>query len=149
MIGTNFYKAPPFLLDKMNTIYSLLWQGKTQYEEVATAISDKDLRSTMLTLAQESNQYASELYSQINTLGGAAKMEKVKPELREEMKELNNENEIVALCKINEKNMIVAYQEILNEPFLFEGLRKMIRYQMNEMLCTFMQVKQLGSLKFH
>ena len=150
MIGFNLFKAPPFLLDKMNHVCKLLWQGKKEYEQVASTIDNKDLRSTMLTLALESNQYACELSSQITTLGGVAEKEKNnEPELGDEIRNLNDENEILTFCTMNEKKMIGAYQEILNESFLYEGLREMIRYQLNEMLCAFMQVKQLNSLKFH
>ena len=149
MIGTDIHKAPPFLLEKMNNLCSLLLQEKKEFEQVATTVANKDLRNTMLTLAQESNQYACELSSQIQTLGGVAEIEKIKePELKDEIKNLNDVNEILTLCKINEKKMIGAYREILNESFLYEGLRKMIRYQLNEMLCAFMQVKQLYFLKF-
>ncbi len=150
MIGLNLYKAPPFLLEKMNDICKLLWQGKNEYEQVANSIEDKDLRCTMLTLALESNQYAHELSSQIQTLGGVSEIEDtIKSTLREEVKNMHDEKEILSFCKTNEKKMVGAYQEILNDSFLYEGLRKMIRYQLNEMLCAFMQVKQLSSLKFH
>ena len=150
MIGINLYEAPPFLLEKMNTLCTLLRQEKKEFEQFATTTTNKDLRITMLTLAQESNQYACELSSQIHTLGGAPEIEKInEPELKDEIKNLNDENEIMTFCQINEKKMISAYQEILNDSFLYEGLRKMIRYQLNEMMCIFMQVKQLRSLKLH
>lgn len=150
MIGYNLYKASPFLLEKINAICKLLRQGKKEYEQVATSIDDKDLRSSMLTLAQESNQYACELSSQIHTLGGTPEIEITgEPEVEKKIRYLDNENKILTFCKIKEKKMIRAYQEILNESFLYEGLRKMIRYQLNEMRCIFMQVKQLNSLRFH
>ncbi len=150
MIGFNIYKAPPFLLEKMNNLCSLLWQGKKEYEQVAITMANKDLRITMLTLAQESNQYACELSSQIHTLGGIPEIEKIKePELKDEIRNFKDEKEILSFCRMNERKMVGAYQEILNESFLYEGLRKMIRYQLNEMLCAFMQVKQLNSLKYH
>ena len=150
MIGFNLYKAPPFLLEKMNNLCSMLWQGKKEYEHVATTMANKDLRITMLSLAQESNQYACELSSQIHSLGGVPEREKInEPELKDEIRNFKDEKEVLTFCKMNEKKMIGAYQEILNESFLYEGLRKMIRYQLNEMLCAFMQVKQLNSLKFH
>ena len=150
MIGINLYEAPPFLLEKMNTLCSLLRQEKKEFERVATTTTNKDLRITMLTLAQESNQYACELSSQIHTLGGTPDREKNnEPEPRDENRSLNDENEIQIFCKMNEKKMIGAYQEILNESFLYEGLRKMIQYQLNEMLCSFMHVKELNALKFH
>jgi uncharacterized protein (TIGR02284 family) len=149
MIGFNLYKAPTFLLEKMNNILSLLWRGKKQYEQVAITVSDKDLRCTMLRIAQESNQYAHELSSQIQTLGGAPEIETDEAGQGEEIKNLNDDNEIITFCQKNEKKMISAYEEILNGSLLYEGLRKMIRYQLNEMLCSFMQIKQLKSLKFH
>ncbi len=150
MIAHNIYKAPPFLLEKINNVCSLLWQGKKEYEQVAINIQDKDLRGTILTLAQESNQYAFELSSQIHTLGGVPDTERpIEPEAENEIKNLNDENEILSFCKMNEKKMIGAYQEVLNDSILYEGLRKMVRYQLNELLCAFMQVKQLSSLKVH
>ena len=150
MIGFNVYKAPTFLLEKMNNILSLLWRGKRQYEQVAITVGDKDLRCTMLRIAQESNQYACELSSQIHTLGGVPEIEKInEAELKEEIKNLHGENEIITYCQKNEKKMISAYQEVLSGSLLYEGLRKMIRYQLNEMLCAFMRVKQLRYLKFH
>ena len=150
MSASYLYKAPPFLLEKMNNLCSVLRQGKKEFEQVATTLENKDLRSTMLTLAQESNQYACELSSQIHTMGGTPEVEKNnEAEPKNEIKNLNDENDILTFCRMNEKKMIGAYQEILNESFLYDGLRKMIRYQLNEMLCAFMQVKQLYSLKFH
>lgn len=150
MIGFNLHKAQPCILEKINTICSLLRQGKKEYEQVAVSIEDEDLRNTMLTLAQESNQYACELSSQIQTLGGVPEMEKDDDaDMAEALKNLDDESKILSFCKMNEKKMIKAYQEILNESFLYDGLRKMIRYQLNEMLCIFMQVKQLKSLKLH
>ena len=54
MIGINLYKAPPYLLEKINYICSLLRQGKKEYEQVAGNVTDKDMRRTMLSLAQSS-----------------------------------------------------------------------------------------------
>jgi uncharacterized protein (TIGR02284 family) len=147
MIGINLYKAPPYLLKKINNVCNLLKQGKKEYEQVAVNVTDKDLRRTMLSLAQESNQYACELSSQILTLGGTPEIDEAV--LADEIKNVNGEEEMITLCLKNEKKMLSAYREILNESFLYDGLRKMIRYQLNEMLCAFMQAKQIGSLKFH
>jgi uncharacterized protein (TIGR02284 family) len=149
MIGFNVYKAPHFLLKKMNNILRLLLRGKKQYEQAATTVADKDLRCTLLSLAQESNQYARELSSQIHALGGAPETEEIhETELVKNVKNLNDANEVITFCQKNEKRMIRAYRRILNDSFLYDGLRKMIHYQLNEMLCAFMQVKQLRALKF-
>src|SRR5215216_4435552 len=106
MIGSNLHKAPTVLLEKMNTILKLLWREKKQYEQVAVTVSDQDLSCTMLRIAQESNQYAHELSSQIEALGGAAEMEKAdEAELGEEIKSLNDDNEIISFCQGNEKKI--------------------------------------------
>ena len=149
MIGINLYKAPPYLLEKINYICTLLWKGKKEYEQVATNVTDKDMSRTMLALAQESNQYAYELSSQIQTLGGTPEIEINEAMMEDEIKNLNGETGIITLCEKNEKKIMSAYREILHESFLYEGVRKMICYQLNEMLRAFMQVKEIGSLKFH
>ena len=150
MIGISLYKAPPYILQKINDVCNLLKQGKKEYEQVAAAVTDKDQRRTMLSLAQESNQYACELSSQIHALGGIPEIEKIDEVLiTDQIKNATGEEEIIILCQKNEKKMISAYRDILNESFLYEGVRKMICYQVNQMLCAFMQAKQIGSLKFH
>jgi len=151
MNGFNVFKAPPFLLEKLGKICILLRQGKSAYEQFAKNITDKDLRNTMLTLAQESNQFACELSSQIETLGGVPNSENVNEAIAEDELIISSSdgNEILTLCKKNENKMVAAYGEILNDSFLYEGIRKMMRYQLREMLCNFMRLNQLGSLKFH
>jgi hypothetical protein len=150
MIGINLYKSSPFLLENLNNLCKMLWQGKKEYEQVASTIPDKELRRTILTLAQETNQYAHELSSQIQSLSGSAAIAIVEePDMEIETKVFRNENEILSYCRMNESKMVSAYRAILNESFLYEGLRKMIRYQLNGILCAFMQLKLLNSLRLH
>lgn len=146
----NINKAPPLLLKKINNLYNLLLQGKRKYENIATIISDRDLRRAILSLAQESNQYACELSSQIQTLGGASPDKRTDDfDLGTETKTFRDENKILNFCMTSEKRMVKAYHEILNESCLYEGLRSMIHYQLNGILCAFGQVKQLNSLKLN
>ena len=148
--AVNLYKASPSLLKKINTLYGLLLQGKRKYEQIATINSDRDLRRTIISLALESNQYACELSSQIQTLGGISLDEKTDdPELRVETNAFEDENGILNFCMANEMRMVKAYHEILNDSCLYEGLRSMFHYQLNGLLCTFVQVKQLNSLSLH
>jgi hypothetical protein len=142
-------KTSPLLLKKINNLYNLLLQGKRKYERLATG-TDRDLRRAILSLAQASNQYACELSSQIQMLGGISLDEK-NDELESgtETKILNDENEVLSFCMAYEKRMVKAYHEILNEPFLYEGLRSMIHYQLNGILRAFTQVKELNSLMIH
>src|SRR6185437_1416677 len=53
------------------------------------------------------------------------------------------EKGILIFCKMKEKKMTGAYREILNDPNLYEGLRSMMRYQLNGILCAFAQLKLL------
>ncbi len=145
----NVYQTPPLILEKINTLCSLLQQDKIKYERVSATIPDKELRRTILSLAQESNQYACELSSQIQTLGGSSQKEKMDgydPDIAAD--NLYDEKDILNFCEMNEKKMVSAYREILNESYLYEGLRKLIRYQLNGILCSFTQLRLLNSLRF-
>jgi len=155
MIKFNLDKLSPFILDKIHALCHLLWQGKNEFEALSSTIPDKQLRWTVLALAQESNQYASELSSQLHTLAGISVKEVNGVEKEEDdgkanitSETLHNETEVLALCRMNENKIVRAYQDILNESFLLEGLRKMLRYQLNGVLCAFMQLKLLNSLNF-
>jgi hypothetical protein len=149
-IPFSLHQASPLLLKKLNNLYGLLLQGKRKYEQISTVTVDRDLCRAILSLAQKSNQYASELSSQIQILGGLSIDEKTDDlMLRTETKALKDENEILNFCIANEKRMVKAYHEILNESCIYEGLRSMIHYQLNGILCAFVQVKQLNSLKLY
>ena len=147
MIGFNIYKAPPLVLEKINGLCTLLWQGKRKYEQVSAAIPNKELSRTILSLAQETNQYASELWCQILTLGGIYQKEN-RDSIETGVAGFLNEQDLMNFCELNEKELLGAYRDILNESFMHEGLRKMIRYQLNGILCSFSQLKLLNSLKF-
>ena len=144
----NISKAPPFVLEKISNLCGQLWQGKKDYEKISADIVDDELRQTVLTLAQESNQYACELSSQIEILGGVSQKETVSEDLPEVNTQIPQDaSAILAFCRMQEKKMVSAYHHILNESYLYEGLRKMMRYQLNGILHSFMQIKLLNSLK--
>ena len=147
MIGFNIHKSSPSHIEKINSLCTLLKKGTKEYEKLSGSITNKEIRNTVLTLAQESNQYACELYSQVLTLGGTPqKTHAVEPESDIDCTIADNENKLLSFCSTAEKKMVSAYHEVLNESFLNEGLRKMIRYQLNGILCSFMQLKLLNSL---
>jgi len=156
MLRANIKKTPRYILEKLDYLHSLLQEVKKKYEDVATYIRDKQLQRTVITLAQESNQYACELSSMIKTLGGEmiqsgdyAKIVR-QPEPTNNGNVLEYEKEILSICAACEKKMISAYREILNEPYLYDGVRNLIRSQFNGVLCAFLQVKLLNnSLQAH
>jgi hypothetical protein len=148
MIKSTFYKPPPFIVEKLTRLLNLLRDEKRKYEHIAETISDKEFKRTVISLAQESNQYACELSSQIQSLDGDIPLEhfpdeKIYPVL--DIGSPNTEKEVLFFCRESEKNMITAYREILNEPYLMEGVRKVIRYQLNGIMYAFLQLKLLSS----
>ena len=154
MQASTFFKATPFITEKINKLCRLLMQEKEEFEAVATTIKDRDLRCTVLTLAQNNNQYATELSSQMQSMcgeenEGGIPIHAFYYDHPDEtlLKKFSDENEIMAFCNLNEKKMISAYRDILNESVLYEDLRKMIRYQLNGILYAFMQLRLLSSLK--
>lgn len=151
MIFSTVNKIPAFVLERLDILFRLLKERKWEFEGFAGRMKDKQLKRTILTLAQEANQYAVELFSQMQVMGGKIK------HLQEEAESLDNrlmieeeEDEILKSCEISEKKMIVAYRNILNEPFLHENLRKLIRSQLNGLTFAFMQLRLLNtSLTLH
>ena len=146
MIFSTVNKIPGFLLEKLDILFKLLKERKCEYEVFADRVSDKALKRTVLTLAQETNQYANELSSQIETMGGRINEYDSETGVTHEGNVFISEPEdILKSCEVSENKMIVAYRTILNEPFLHENLRKLIRSQLNGLTCLFMQLKLLNT----
>jgi len=45
--------------------------------------------------------------------------------------------------KLGEQQVMKTYREVLNEPYLYDTIRQMIRYQQNGLLHCFSQVRML------
>jgi hypothetical protein len=144
MIFATPNNIPAYMLDKLSLLLELLKERKQEFESFAGKIKNKSLRRTVLSLAQECNQYAHELLGQLETMTG-------KVEAYEETKSfqdnvlLSKEGDILHYCQINEKKMIVAYRIILNEPVLNQNLRNLLRNQLNGLTCAFTQIKLLNA----
>ncbi len=147
MIASTISKAPPFILDKLKYLIQVLTDGKNEYECYAGKLDDKQLQRTVLTLAQESKQYATELSCQFEMLGGINESPLQQQGLLGNTTG-NNKDDILQSCTISEKKMIKAYRAVLNEPYLFDSLRNMIQYQLNGIMCAFLQLKLLTT-SFH
>jgi hypothetical protein len=148
MIFLTVNKIPGFVLEKLDILFRLLKERKLEYEAFAGKVNDKQLKRTVLTLAQETNQYANELCSQIETMGGNIGAAAEAFELHGTVLMVPDEDAILKSCEVSEKKMIVAYRSILNEPFLHDNLRKLIRCQLNGLTYAFMQLKLLNT-SFH
>lgn len=148
MIFANLNRIPAFLLEKLDILFKLLKERKFEFEAFACRARNRELKKTILTLAQETNQYANELLGQIETIGG-----KIKPPFEifgipNNSVMMEDDDDILRSCEISEKKLIVAYRIILNEPFLHENLRRLIRHQLNGLIYAFMQLKLLRT-SFH
>ncbi len=148
MIKPHIYKSPPFVLEKLHHLLVMLREEKNKFERIAAVITDKQYSKTISFFAQESNQYAREIWSQISTLSGGSSYSPAdwgnEPE-PSGVEEVLNEDDALLYCVECEKDMIKAYREVLNEPFLMEGLRSIMRYQLNGIMYAFLQLKLLGS----
>ena len=149
MVFTAVYKIHGVLLEKLISLFQLFRERKTEYEAFAYKVDDRQLKQTVVSLSQETNQYATELSSQIQTMGG--NLEPVKSG-----KAYSNPgnimvtglHDILKSCELSEQKMITAYRSILNEPFLNINLRKLIRYQLNGLMFAFLKLKLLNTT-FH
>jgi len=102
---------------------------------------------SILGLAQESKQYANELIAHIETLGGILH-DKVKAECNRLDGNIEAQNptesaEDLIQLKIGEQQVMKTYRDVLNEPFLYDTIRQMVRYQQNGLLHCFSQIRML------
>jgi Domain of unknown function (DUF2383) len=151
MIFSTVNKIPAFVLEKLDILFQLLKERKAEYEIFAGRVNDKQLKRTVLSLAQETNQYAIELSSQLETMRGNVKKASEQdnhphiPVVSETAVMISREDDILKSCEISETKMIIAYRSILNEPFLHDNLRKLIRSQLNGLTYAFMQLRLLNT----
>src|ERR1700744_2668102 len=59
-----------YVARQLNDLLDILYELKTGLEQVADTVTDKQLRKTINSVALESNQYAAEITSKIQSLGG-------------------------------------------------------------------------------
>ncbi len=149
MIFSTVYKIPSFVLDKLHMLSGLLKERKTAYEAFAGKLENEELKRTVLTLAQETNQYSIELSSQLETMGdNTGAVTETTNGMDGDKTMALEEKDILKSCELSEQKMITAYRTILNEPFLHENLRSLMRCQLNGITYAFLQLKLLNT-SFH
>jgi hypothetical protein len=146
MIAAIAHKTPGIILDKLNRLLNALQEVKNHYEQVAKRVQNQQLKLSILGLAQESKQYANELIAHIETLGGILH-DRVKTDCNRvdqstDSQEVESAEDLVQL-KIGEQQVMKTYRDVLNEPFLYDTIRQMIRYQQNGLLHCFSQIRML------
>ncbi len=147
MIASVAHKTPGVILDKLTRLLNALQEVKNNYEQAAKRIKYLPLRLSLLGLAQESKQYANELIAHIETLGGKLqdrlKMDFNRVEEEGEDPELPGNTEDLVQLNLGEQMVLKTYREVLNEPFLYDTIRQMVRYQQNGLLHCFSQIRML------
>jgi uncharacterized protein (TIGR02284 family) len=147
MIAAVVHKTPGIILDKLARLLNSLQDVKNSYEQAAKRVKNIQLKLSLLGLAQESKQYANELIAHIETLGGKMQ-DSVKTECNR-VDEAAAELELPATAedmvnlKLGEQQVLKTYRDVLNEPFLYDTIRQMIRYQQNGLLHCFSQIRML------
>lgn len=153
MIKPNSFHLPQHLVDRISQLMNILKTEKQKYEIASVSIiDDRQLKDSINWLAQESNQYISELSSQLKSVGAVpaidAQEEKEFLSISStSFTETQLSSNIIQFCKESEKMMIGAYRSVLNEPYLVEGFRALMRKQLNGIMLAFLQLKLLSSVR--
>ena len=144
MTDSLLFKTPPAVAKKINRLYLLLIKEKYLFEQVASRVTDNGLRRSILSIAQQNNQYAVELSAHMQTTGNLPGKKQAGAGTKNL---LPAENSVIGFCSSNEKKVVTAYNNVLLEAGLYEGLRKMIHYQLSGVQFACTQLQLLGSLK--
>lgn len=147
MIASVAHKTPGVILDKLTRLLNALQEVKNNYEQAAKRIQNLPLRLSLLGLAQESKQYANELIAHIETLGGKLQ-DRIKTDFNKVEgpaadPELPANTEDLVQLNLGEQMVLKTYRDVLNEPFLYDTIRQMVRYQQNGLLHCFSQIRML------
>ncbi len=136
-------------LKKLKELRSALLEGIRKCSEVVLSVNSEPLKKTILTLEQQSSQYANELNSQIQVMGGVVDLNEEKLvaidtlKIKKSRKE-NIEEQALKICRKIERSVIGLYKNMLKEELPNDGLKKMIKYQMDGIMCTTLQLKLLS-----
>lgn len=145
------HKAPGYIVEKLCKLAEHLAAQKGRYDYYAHCTPDYRIADTLRLLSQENLQYINEIYSQLRISGaGSDDGETIctKPELspsfvEDIMEKVYSTEEILTACCAAEKQTIAAFRNILNEPFLMQDTRMLLRHQLNGTMYAFLQLKLL------
>jgi len=138
-----------YVARQLNGLLDILFELKTGLEQVANSVTDKQLRKTITSVALESNQYAAEITSKIQSLGSKPHHSTLHrkynlmgfDQLNMPGARASSEPEALARCYSSENSIIKAYRDFLNEYTPYEDVRSLVRAQLNGILCAFVQLK--------
>lgn len=139
-----------YVARKLNDLLDILHELKIGLEQVAESVTDKQIRKTITSVALESSQYATEITSKIQSLGGRPHPSNLERKFNlmgldargtTTQTTVEKEPEVLARCYSSENFIVKAYRDFLNEYTPYEDVRSLIRAQLNGILCAFVQLK--------
>jgi hypothetical protein len=142
--------SDPVELKRLSELRSALLDGIKKCGEVAFSVANLTLRKTILALENQSSQYLNEINRQIEILGGKAQDISLQQNLslhitRGKKNENNNvTRQALKICNKIENSVIHLYGKMLKEPFENNHLQQLIRYQMDGIMRTTLQLKLLS-----
>ena len=130
-----------------------LKRSKKEFEMVADEIGNTSLRTALNGLSDESSYYEGELKYYLTSLGATPIMKEVQPDESDlyGYPVYNNTGEgaeLLNICTHNERSLVKAYSELLEESMPFQSLKEMMLYQLNALKYTFMKIKMLNTARF-
>ena len=143
------------LKGKLQNLVSFLSQIKEGFETIAEDIECNNLKTAMIALSVESQQYAEEIRVQLEDYyltAPASDADQLWTRIETNMHEqasYSRGGEIVALCNNCELYFNKLYEEILQEYFPYKKFKDIIAYQLYATQCAFMKIRLLNALRFN
>ena len=133
---------------KLCNLLSFLKQTTSEYEKVAEEIGNKDLQMAFLSISAETNQYASELSSQLKCfdipyMSPLPKFSNMDVSAYIHSVTTDRNSNVSDICNESEYFLLNAYREVLNEYIPFPFLKEIINNQLNGIKGAFMKIKLL------
>ena len=142
------YQPVTLVITSLSELCNALVESKRKCEAIARKIGNEQLRKTIINLEQLNIQYANELNSQIQSLGGEFKNPGLLSHSQNttdfDEAKINIKKEALDICSKIEYPIIKLYRKLLRQPLLNSSLKKIIQYQMNGIMCTALQLKLLS-----
>ena len=129
-----------------------LKRSKKEFEMVADEIGNTSLRTALNGLSDESSYYAGELKNYLTSLGATPILKEVPEDSDVYGYPVYNNTaegaELLNICTHNERSLVKAYSDLLEESMPFQSLKEMMLYQLNALKYTFMKIKMLNTVRF-
>lgn len=143
------------LQGKLQHLISFLCQVNKGFDNVAEEIDNDDLKTAMIAVAVEANQYAGEICHQLQQHNISIVKQELDSNIWNKIEtDMQNESgnckgrEIATLCKNCEIYFSKFYSDVLQEYLPYTRLKDIISFQLYAAQCALMKIKLLNSLRF-